>query len=339
MIGGVAYNLPEPPPPRSDSGNGQPSVELDSRLMSNRQVVVLGTASQAPTRHRAHNGFVVRWDDQLIMFDPGEGTQRQAILAGIAIARLTAVCLTHFHGDHCLGLPGVIQRRALDARSSTNGLPELPVYFPGDGRHYFDRLRTASEFHDTSRVRPEPIETDGPIGTLGDLTLTARALTHRTTTYGYRLEEAPRRRFDRAELQRLGIAGRAVGLLAQEGSIQTTSGRVDLEAVSEVLPGQSLAFVMDTAPCQAAVELARDVDLLVCESTYLESEAELARDYFHMTAGQAATIASKAGARRLVLGHFSARYPDSDVFAAEAAPIHSDVVVASDLAVVDVPSR
>ncbi len=314
-------------------------VEVHSAVMSNRQVVVLGTASQAPTRHRAHNGFVVRWDDQLIMFDPGEGTQRQAILGGVPIARLTAVCITHFHGDHCLGLPGVIQRRALDARSSDAGLDELPVFFPGDGHQYFDRLRSATEFHDTSRVRPGPIESDGFVATLGDLTLTARALRHRTTTYGYRIDEPARRRFDKAELKRLDITGPDVGRLERDGSIQTSSGRVDVDAVSEIVDGQSLAFVMDTAACDAAVELARDVDLLICESTYVESESRLARDYLHLTAAQAATIASEAGARRLVLGHFSARYPDSSVFAAEAAPIHSDVVVASDLAVIDVPSR
>ncbi len=307
--------------------------------MSNRQVVVLGTASQAPTRHRAHNGFVLRWDNQMIMFDPGEGTQRQAILAGTSIARLSAVCITHFHGDHCLGLPGVIQRRALDARSSTNGLPDLPVYFPADGEQYFQRLRSATEFHDTSRVVPNPVVTDGVVGQIGDLQLTARALTHRTTTYGYRLDEPEKRRFDVAELERAGVSGPAVGRLAAEGSIITERGRIDVDSVSELVPGQSMAFVMDTVPCQAAIDLARNVDLLVCESTYLESEAKLAQDYFHMTAAQAAELAHSAGARRLVLGHFSARYPDNSVFAAEAGERHPDVVVASDLDVIDVPSR
>ena len=84
---------------------------------------MLGTASQTPTRSRAHNAMALRWDDQLLLFDPGEGTQRQCIMAGLAIARATAICVTHFHGDHCLGLPGVLQRRALDARSTPDGLP------------------------------------------------------------------------------------------------------------------------------------------------------------------------------------------------------------------------
>lgn len=96
---------------------------------------------------------------------------------------------------------------------------------------------------------------------------------------------------------------------------------------------------MDTAPCPGAEQLASGVDLLICESTYLESEAALASQYLHMTAAQAATLAVTSGARRLVLGHFSARYPDSRVFAAEAAPIHPDVVVASDLDIIDFPPR
>lgn len=104
-------------------------------------------------------------------------------------------------------------------------------------------------------------------------------------------------------------------------------------------PGQSFAFVMDTAPCANAVELARDVDLMVAESTYLDSEADLAADYGHLTAAQAASIAVQAGARRLVLGHFSSRYTDSAAFATEAGAIHPDVVVAEDLTVVRVPGR
>ncbi|MGI9612086.1 MAG: MBL fold metallo-hydrolase, partial [Acidimicrobiales bacterium] len=99
----------------------------------NRELIVLGTASQAPTRHRHHNSYALRWDEQLLLFDPGEGTQRQCIFAGVAIARATAVCVTHFHGDHCLGLPGVIQRRALDNRAASPALGPLPVVFPADG--------------------------------------------------------------------------------------------------------------------------------------------------------------------------------------------------------------
>ncbi len=311
--------------------------------MSSRQLIVLGTASQAPTRYRSHNAFALRWDDQLVLFDPGEGTQRQCTLAGVAIARATGVCITHFHGDHSLGLPGVIQRRALDARSRQGGLPELPVFYPSDGEHYFERLRSATIFHDTSNVVGRPVEASAAsepayIATLGKLDLLAAPLMHRVTTYGYRLQAPPHRTMLPDRLHQAGIAGPEVGQLIDQGWLETSDGRrVDLDEVSEVRPGKAMAFIMDTVPCAAALRLAKDVDLLVCESTYLHEEAELADRYGHMTARQAAELAVEAGARRLVLGHFSARYPTTEAFQAEAGAIHNDVVIAHDLLTVDVP--
>ncbi len=318
--------------------------------MSGRQLIVLGTASQAPTRHRHHNSYAVRWDDQLVLFDPGEGTQRQAILAGIAIARLTAVCITHFHGDHCLGLPGVIQRRALDNRSAGDREAEpLPVLFPAEGEIYFERLRTATIFHDTSRAVPHPIPAGAPgalparpavVAELGSSArVSAAPLSHRVPTLGYRIDEPDGRRLDPALLARRGVVGPDVGRLVAQGWLDTPSGRVTLGEVSHPRPGQSLAVVMDTAPCEGADELARGVDLLVCESTFLHRDLELAQRFRHMTALQAATLASRAGARRLVLTHFSARYDDPELFAREAATVHPDVVVAHDLLTVDVPPR
>ena len=307
--------------------------------MSSRQLVVLGTASQAPTRYRAHNGYALRWDDQLVLFDPGEGTQRQCILAGVAIARVTAICITHFHGDHCLGLPGIIQRRALDARSTPDGLPPLPVYYPADGQEYLERMRRISIFHDTSTLLPMPVAGPGPLGSLGTAELRAAALDHRVTTFGYRVTEPDGIRMDPDRLKAAGIAGPDVGRLIEQGRLETPDGTVGLDAVSTTRPGQSMAFVMDTAPCDGAAELAEGVDLLVCESTYLTEHEALARNYGHMTAAQAGRLAAEAGVRRLVLGHFSARYPDTSVFETEARRHHDDVHVAQDLATIDVPAR
>jgi len=308
--------------------------------VSARELVVLGTASQAPTRYRAHNSYALRWDDQLILFDPGEGTQRQCTLAGVAIARATAVCITHFHGDHCLGLPGVIQRRALDNRAGQAELPELPIFFPADGQEYFDRMRNVSIFHDTSRAIPHPISGPGEQARLGELTLRTAELDHRCTAYGYRLDEPDGIRMDPEALSGFGIEGPQVARLVETGTHETPDGRtVGLDEVSLARPGQSMAFIMDTRPCEGALELADGVDLLVCESTYLHAELELAQEYAHMTARQTAELAAKAGARRLVLTHFSARYQDNAVFAEEAAALHDDVIAAEDLAVIEVPRR
>ncbi len=307
--------------------------------MSARELIVLGTASQAPTRLRAHNGYVLRWDDQLILFDPGEGAQRQCLLAGVAVARLTAVCITHFHGDHCLGLPGIIQRRALDARSSGGSLPSLPIFHPGDGAVYLERMRGSSIYHDTANVEPRPIDGPGPVATIGGLELRAEALDHRVTTFGYRLTEPDGIRLDPERLAARGLAGPDVGRLVERGWLDTSDGRVDLDEVSGPRPGQSMAFVMDTAACPAIGRLADGVDLAVFESTYLDEHRRLAADYRHLTADQAGRLAAEAGVRRLLLSHFSARYPEPGVFAAEASAHHPDVVEAADLATVEVPPR
>src|SRR5438067_7420841 len=121
--------------------------------MSARQVVVLGTASQVPTRSRSHNALMLLWDDLGILFDPGEGTQRQMTLAGLSASQVTHVAITHFHGDHCLGLAGVIQRLSLD------GVPHpVEVIYPASGQVYFDRLRQASLFFERAELVPRPVQ-------------------------------------------------------------------------------------------------------------------------------------------------------------------------------------
>lgn len=304
--------------------------------MHARELVVLGCASQVPTRHRNHNGYALRFDDQLVLFDPGEGFQRQCTLAGVSLSRATGLCLTHFHGDHCLGVPGVLQRRSLDGAA----LP-LPVWFPADGAAYFERLRFGTIWHDTVGVDARPVEPDhrGEVGWLGPLRVSTRPLEHRVTAIGYRLEEPDGIRLDGEALAAAGIRGADVARLLGEGSFDTGSRVHHVDEFTRTRPGQSMAFIMDTRLCDGAVELAAGVDLLVCESTYLEAEGDLARDHFHLTARQAGWLAREAGARRLLLTHFSQRYPDSRRFAEEAGAVHDDVIAAEDLLRVPLPPR
>jgi ribonuclease Z len=293
--------------------------------VSARELVVLGTASQVPTRHRNHNGYLLRWDGAGILFDPGEGTQRQMILAGASMTDVTAVCITHFHGDHCLGLPGVVQRLSLDGVERP-----VDVCYPASGQDYFERLRSASIFDDRTKLDTVPISEPGTVVAHRGLQLRALPLAHRVDTWGYRVQEPDKRSFVRARLQELGIEGRAVGELQRHGEVEIGGRTVRYEDVSVPRRGQSFAFVMDTRVCDNAVELARGVDLLVCESTFLDAEEDLAASYEHLTATQAATIAREAGARRLVLAHFSQRHPDEQEYVAEARRVHADVVAATD---------
>jgi len=307
--------------------------------MPNRQLVVLGTASQVPTRTRNQNGYLLRWDDQLVLFDPGEGSQRQLTLAGVSPARITAICITHAHGDHCLGLPGILQRMSLERVQR-----RVPVIFPRAAEPFIERLRHATVFDDRLAVDLRPVDGDGPVLTFGDSdhgpVLYAAALDHRIPAVGYRLVEPDGRRMLPDRLAAAGIAGPEIGRLQRAGVLQTAAGRmVRLAEISVPRPGQKFGFVMDTRLCPGAERLAADADLLVIESTFSHADAELAASYGHLTARQAAELAVRAGARRLVLTHFSQRYPDLSVLLDEARAVHGDVVLAEDLGRIELPPR
>jgi ribonuclease Z len=300
-----------------------------------RELVVLGTASQAPTRTRNHNGYLLRWDGEGLLFDPGEGTQRQLLLAGVPSSAVTRICLTHFHGDHCLGVPGVVQRMSLDR------VPHpVRAHFPASGLEYFARLRAASVFHDVLDLREEPVAGDGPVAEGASWRLEARRLDHPVEAFGYRLVEPDGRRMLPDLLTRAGVTGPDVGRLQRTGVLHADGRTVRLEDVSAPRPGQRVALVMDTRLCDAVEALADGADLLVIESTFLEEDAALARAYGHLTARQAATVAAGCGVRRLVLTHFSQRYTDPERFRDEAAAAYDgDLVVAADLQTVPVPRR
>ncbi|RNL71073.1 ribonuclease Z [Streptomyces sp. I6] len=300
--------------------------------MSVRELVVLGTASQVPTRHRNHNGYLLRWDGEGILFDPGEGTQRQMLRAGVAAHDIDRICVTHFHGDHCLGLAGVIQRINLDQ------VPHpVTAHYPASGQRFFERLRYATAYRETVRLTEAPVAGGGVIADTPSYTLEARRLDHPVESFGYRLTEPDGRRMLPARLAAHGIEGPDVGRIQREGAL----GAVALEDVSEVRRGQRFAFVMDTRLCDGAYELAEGCDMLVIESTFLDEDVALATDHGHLTAGQAARVARAAGVRHLVLTHFSQRYSEPDEFErqARAAGFEGELSVARDLVRVPVPRR
>ena len=311
-------------------GRGDSDAGVQALGVRMRELAVLGTASLVPTRLRNHNGYVLRWDDETILFDPGEGTQRQMLMAGIAVSPITRICVTHFHGDHSLGLPGVIQRISLDK------VPHpVVINYPAGGQQYFDRLRHATSFWDNTDLRPSPVgasfESETSAGRL-----TALPLRHSIETYGYRLVEPDGRRMLPDRLAAHGIAGPAVGELQRTGRL----GAVMLDDVSAPRPGQRFAFVMDTGLCDNMFVLAEGVDLLVIESTFLAEDEDLAAFVGHLTAGQAAAVARQCGVRTLVLTHFSQRYPDASRFLDEArAEFDGDIVIAEDLMRIGVPGR
>lgn len=298
--------------------------------MSVRELVVLGSSARFPTETRNPSGYFLRWDGEGLMFDPGEGTQRQMIFSDITATSLTRMFISHFHADHCLGLAGLCQRISLDRVPHA-----VEVYFPESGRAYYERLRKASIYHAAAKLDPRPVA-DAPLGGLRllhsdeHIQILGAPLDHVVSCMGYRLEEKPRRTMLPDKLRAAGVVGPAIKALQQNGFSMVDGRRVSLEDVSVPRPGQSVAVIMDTRPCAQALALAEGADLLLVASTYLEKDRALAEKKKDMTAVEAARLARSAGAKKLVLTHFDPMYSDLGPFLEEAAPVFSGVSVAHD---------
>lgn len=259
--------------------------------------------------------------------------------AGLSAHDVTHMCVTHFHGDHCLGIPGIIQRMSRDQVTHP-----VPTAFPASGEQFWQHLRNATAFADDSPTLGYPLHGEEPVVFTGDtFTVTAGKLQHRIDTYGYRLAEPDGWRMLPQRLAERGVFGPAIGRLRSQGVVHNDAGeRVELTECAVPRRGHVFAFVMDTAPCYQAVRLARGADLLVVESTYLEREVELASTYRHLTARQAGQIAAEARVGTMVLTHISERYESGDDarFLAEAGEVFSgDIVLACDLERIPVPRR
>ncbi len=294
--------------------------------MSVRDLTILGCSSQQPTRFRNHGAYLLRWNDEGLLFDPGEGTQRQFIFAEIAPPVVKRIFISHFHGDHCLGLGSMLMRLNLDKVSHP-----IHCYYPAAGKKYFDRLRYCCMYKEQIEVIEHPVKSAGLVEDDGKFRIEAAFLEHGVENIGWRITEPDTIKFNKEDLKALGIDGPSVRILEKEGSIHVNGRTVLLEQVSRIRKGDAFAYVIDTRPCSAALELARGAKMLLCESTYADKERSLAHEYMHMTALQAAKLAADAGVETLILSHFSARYRDAEELAAEACTIFPNTFAAEDL--------
>lgn len=302
--------------------------------MSVRDLVILGTSSQQPTRFRNHGAYLIRWNDEGFLFDPGEGTQRQFIFANIAPPVVTRIFVSHFHGDHCLGLGSILMRLNLDQVTHP-----IHCYYPASGKKFFDRLRYGTIYHENIHVIEHPVYKEGIVEEGDNFRIEAVFLDHGVDNIGWRITEKDQRKFDNAKLKSFGIQGPLVRKLIEEGSIEADGRKVDIDEVSWIRKGDSIAVVIDTKMCDEAVAISKDALILLCESTYLETERDLAERNNHLTAKQAAEIAKKANVKKLVLTHYSARYLDEKVFEIEAREVFPNTVAAKDMMYIPFPKN
>ncbi|MGC9358463.1 MAG: ribonuclease Z [Anaerolineae bacterium] len=294
------------------------------------EIVLLGTAASAPSIQRGLPAQVVLYRDERFLIDCGEGTQRQILRSGLGFRRLQRVLLTHGHLDHILGLGGLVSTFA-----RWEAVDEMEIY---GGRWALERVNDLL-FRVVLRGARPPVPvamTDIRPGVLMEsetFEVIAFPVHHRGPgCFGYLFREKPRRPFLPEKAESLGVpAGPVRRRLVNEERVTLEDGRViePDDVLGAPRPGVSIAIVGDTARVDNLVDSVRDVDLLVCEATYLERDTEMARRFGHVTAAEAAWLAREAGARMLVLNHLSQRYRVRDILT-EAHNTFPETVAARD---------
>ncbi|MEM1093312.1 MAG: ribonuclease Z [Bacteroidota bacterium] len=269
-----------------------------------------------------------------LLFDCGEGTQFQLAQTSVKPSRLRACFITHLHGDHVFGLPGLLNSLALTQPDRV----DLLVVGPTGLRAFVDSLPGKGRWpYDLNIVELAPGTPHAVVAETAHYRVEARPIEHTVPCFGYRFTETDRPGvLDAAKARALGVpTGPALGQLKSGQAVTTPDGRVvrSDEVVGPAQPGKAFAYVTDTRPCEAGIALAAGAAVLYHEATYRDVHADLARDRGHSTAAQAAQVAAEAGVDQLVLGHFSARYNPVDLthLCAEAARSHQKTVIAQEL--------
>ena len=296
------------------------------------QIIPLGTASAIPTRQRHLSGLALVYHGRVLLFDCGEGTQMQMIHAGLRHMRIEAVFVTHFHGDHFYGLLGLLSTLALLKRSEPLtvvgplGIGALVGSIPGLSPEWLP--------YSVSYEELPPTLTHALVYETSDYTVEARPLAHREFTAGFRFQEKPKPgKLDVKRAVSLGVEDPTQYRLLKQGrSVRAGKRLVEPhEVLGPPQAGRSFAYLTDTRPCEGGLLLARDVDLLYHEATFRHEMANRALETGHSTAPEAARVARDAGAKRLLIGHFSARYSDPQPLVEEARTVFAATEAAEEL--------
>jgi ribonuclease Z len=291
------------------------------------ELIFLGTSQAVPTANRNHTAILLRHKDESILVDCGEGTQRQFRIAGLNPCKLTRILITHWHGDHVLGLPGLLQTLALN---NYNKNKTLYVYGPHGTKQLFSLIYKLFIFQNKIRVKINEINS-GVFLKTEEFSIEAFPLNHSTACLAYRFAESEKRKMDVKKLKRFNLKGKLVGELQKGKTINLNGKTIKPDDVSYIQKGKVISFILDTALNDNCFKVAKGSDLLIIEAPYLNEMKDKALKYKHLTASQAAQLAKKARVKELILTHLSQRYEKEEKkILYEAKSIFTKTILARD---------
>ena len=302
------------------------------------QILFLGTGAMVPTRERNVSGVLLEYEGEYILFDCGEGTQRQMNLAGYNRVKARKILITHWHGDHVSGLIGLIQTlgHIPDPGSiqliGPKGTEERLYHLMNSV--YFDR-RLDIKVIEADPKKPAIVFSEDRYD------IWAVSVEHSVPTLAYAFVEKDRTRIDTKKASQLGLSeGPLLGKLSRGLTVNHEGRAIKPEQVTYSQPGRKVVYVMDTNLTDGALRLAEDADVLICESTFLaEEHQDKAEEYGHLSARDAAQLARDANAKKLFLTHFSQRYADVGPLLEEARQVFPSTEAAHDFLLVELPKK
>jgi len=289
------------------------------------QILFLGTSSMVPTKERNHSSILISYGSEGILIDCGEGTQRQLKIAGIKLAKITKILISHWHGDHVLGIPGLIQSMGSSDYSKT-----LQIYGPKGTKKIMKKLFETFFFDGKINIDIQEVQS-GRFFENKDFILETKQLEHNITTLGYSIIEKDKRKIDMKYIKKMNIpVGPLIGKLQSGKNIVWKGKKIDAEKATRIVKGKKVAIINDTVPCKGADKLAENSDILICESTYSSDLEDKAKEYYHMTSKQASELANRSNSKKLILTHFSARYKNTQKLEDDARNYFDNVLCAKD---------
>lgn len=298
------------------------------------RITFLGTSSMLPTKERNHQSTLLQYQNEGILIDCGEGTQRQLRIAKISPCKITKLLITHFHGDHVLGVPGLLQSLV-----ANNYQKELQIYGPKGTKQHIKYMMKGIIFQGYKRLKFKVTELTSSKIFYKDknFSLKCGKADHTVPTITYSFIESDKLKINLKYLKKFGLKTHPLLGKLQQGKNITYKGKSILAKNATIKkPGKKITVIMDTAPSPNLAKFAKESDLLICESTWSSHMHHLTQKRKHLTSKQAAEIAKKAKVKKLILTHFSQRYKELTELLKEAKSIFKNTDLAKDFMKIEI---